>query len=51
MLRFYPLISSRERERERERERLMGGLKKREEKVTFRASLTKKLHGYLKIKN
>jgi hypothetical protein len=49
MLRFYPLISS--RERERERERLKGGLKKREEKVTFRASLTKKLHGYLKIKN
>jgi hypothetical protein len=47
MLRFYPLISS----RERERERLKGGLKKREEKVTFRASLTKKLHGYLKIKN
>jgi hypothetical protein len=43
MLRFYPLISS--RERERERERLKGGLKKREEKVTFRASLTKKLHG------
>jgi hypothetical protein len=39
MLRFYPLISS------RERERLKGGLKKREEKVTFRASLTKKLHG------